>query len=202
MVLHIHDIFQQAPSLSRWSYYCYYCLQATLVLLMRVLEEPTLDETAIIARICETSVHIFEQIELKASKRCAEVVRHVLDQWNGRRRLHHSSTSITNDARGTGSQLQVLATNVVEFKSQIEQGATTAQQMDTCLPTDLTDSFSFKATSRSQSRAKSVRHKKNDAENHDDFYDGTFDFVANTDWPAQTLEEFFNFPLFPTTDPT
>jgi hypothetical protein len=202
MVLHIHDIFQKAPSLSRWSYYCYYCLQATLVLLMRVLDEPTLEKAATTASICETSVQIFEQIELKASKRCADIVRYVLDEWNKGRRIRHTTTGIIDNGRGTGSKPQVLATNVDGPELQAEHGTLHGQQINSCFQTDSTNYFLFTTSTPGRNQAETVRNNKNHAENDHDFYDGTLDFLANADWPPQTLEDFLNFPCLPATYPT
>ena len=201
MVLHIHDIFQQAPSLSRWSYYCYYCLQATLVLLMRVLDEPSFEKAATTIIICEKSVQIFEQIELKASKRCADVVRYVLGEWIGRR-LRHTSTGIIDNGRGTGSKLQVLATNVDRPDSQAEQGTLNGEQMNSPFQIESTNYLLPNTSRPGRIQAETIRKNKNQAENDRNFYDGTFDFLANTDWPPQTLEEFLNFPLLPNTHPS
>src|SRR5687768_5051094 len=38
-IRHIHKLFTLAPGLRRWSYYCFYCLQSTLVLLLKVADD-------------------------------------------------------------------------------------------------------------------------------------------------------------------
>lgn len=108
MIRHVHELFRLAPSLRRWSYYCFYCLQATLVLLANITDcdhdraFPPIDSgTASVelqasekpikvspvddSCLCEMSVQIFQQIELKASKRCAEHVHHFLEKWKAKR---------------------------------------------------------------------------------------------------------------------
>lgn len=73
MITHIHQSFEIAPGLRRWSYYCFYCLQATLVLLPQTTDSMASDDL-----LCKRAVEVFEQIKLKASQRCAEVVRQYL----------------------------------------------------------------------------------------------------------------------------
>jgi hypothetical protein len=73
MITHIHRSFEIAPGLRRWSYYCFYCLQATLVLLLQTADSMASDDL-----MCRRAVEVFEQIKLKASQRCAEVVRQYL----------------------------------------------------------------------------------------------------------------------------
>jgi hypothetical protein len=106
MILHIHKLFSAAPGLRRWRYYCFYCIQAALALLTKMIEverstvshnDPydsvlpspfsesndcnvTQDK---LKEICELSIQVFEWIELKAAKRCAEVVRHFLQRSAG-----------------------------------------------------------------------------------------------------------------------
>ncbi|EXJ71188.1 uncharacterized protein A1O5_06182 [Cladophialophora psammophila CBS 110553] len=119
MVKHIHHIFRLAPSLRRWSYYCFYCLQAILVLLTKIIaddnapcarppsherassEANRLAEAATDMSCCEIGIRIFEQIELKASQRCAEVVRRFLDKCKLRMRQKGFNTS-NRDSQGTG----------------------------------------------------------------------------------------------------
>jgi hypothetical protein len=112
MISHIHRSFELVPGLRRWSYYCFYCLQATLVLLPKVADDysrarhlrrqrragagsdepgqrPPLpapeSNTARMegedVKFCRMAVAIFEQIKLKASQRCADVVRQFLEKW-------------------------------------------------------------------------------------------------------------------------
>ncbi|KAI9154777.1 transcriptional regulatory protein [Paramyrothecium foliicola] len=101
MIRHIHKLFILAPGLRRWSYYCFYCLQATLVLLHKVADDQhsrrrqrhaqnqpeshssfdagreTVEEDR---KICQLAFEVFEFIKLKASQRCADVVRQFLDK--------------------------------------------------------------------------------------------------------------------------
>ena len=107
MISHIHALFSLAPSLRRWSYYCFYCLQSTLVLLTKMIEEdngsnvgqtasPPATQDSVsrtetkergdLVGFCELSMKIFDQIELEAARRCARVVRKFLDRWENRQR--------------------------------------------------------------------------------------------------------------------
>ncbi|RVX74754.1 hypothetical protein B0A52_01031 [Exophiala mesophila] len=79
IILHIHGLFQVAPNLRRWRYYCYYCLQATLVLLIKLVDEPLAEQNRSIVAKCHLSIVIFKQIELKVAQRCAELVVSVLN---------------------------------------------------------------------------------------------------------------------------
>ncbi|KAL6705917.1 hypothetical protein ACN47E_006196 [Coniothyrium glycines] len=101
MITHIHCLFRLAPEPRRWTYYCFYCLQATLVLLPKVARDHcahlprlkpgvklagdppdvALDNRLNDERLCRAAVVVFEQIKLKASRRCADVVRQFLDKW-------------------------------------------------------------------------------------------------------------------------
>jgi len=111
MIRHIHRLFKLAPRLRRWSYYCFYCLQSTLVLLSEIADHhhhrsgrrrhrsrpadapgqcscksaqctKSDQERQEDWDLCNVAVEIFEKIELKASKRCAEVVRQFLTRWD------------------------------------------------------------------------------------------------------------------------
>ncbi|KAM6529342.1 hypothetical protein FALCPG4_007481 [Fusarium falciforme] len=99
-IRHIHKLFTLAPGLRRWSYYCFYCLQSTLVLLLKVADDqhsrnrqqrhagnqpsslspletdPGRAEED--RKLCQLAVEVFESIKLKASQRCADVVRQFL----------------------------------------------------------------------------------------------------------------------------
>lgn len=118
MIKHIHRIFKLAPSLRRWSYYCFYCLQATLVLLTKLVTDgnvPSLDphtppsehyvreDSAEDLSCCELAIQVFQQIDLKASKHCAEVVRRFLEEWTVQIRRKSSRVS-TYDQQATTLQ--------------------------------------------------------------------------------------------------
>ncbi|KAI8932081.1 hypothetical protein NX059_010967 [Plenodomus lindquistii] len=114
MIEHIHQSFEIAPGLRRWSYYCFYCLQAVLVLLPKVADDfaryrrqhrvrrvhdadtsdPSLESNVAIVekhkRLCDMAIEVFEKIQLKASRRCADVVRQFLERWA--RKTEHRST--------------------------------------------------------------------------------------------------------------
>lgn len=91
IILHIHDLFQAAPNLRRWRYYCYYCLQATLVLLIKLIDEPVGEQSRNIVTKCHLSIAIFKQIELKVAQRCAELVASVLNSRQ-KRQISESSS--------------------------------------------------------------------------------------------------------------
>ncbi|CAG9950245.1 unnamed protein product [Clonostachys rosea f. rosea IK726] len=126
MIRHIYRLFKSAPYLRRWSYYCFYCLQATLVILPRVADyldisqcqqqknaclvptppSSTQADGDMIEEdvgLCNMAVEVFEKIELKASQRCAIVVRQILDSWEAKKRndsLNTGHTSISVDNCG------------------------------------------------------------------------------------------------------
>ncbi|KAF2844766.1 hypothetical protein T440DRAFT_302203 [Plenodomus tracheiphilus IPT5] len=102
MIEHIYRSFEVAPALRRWSYYCFYCLHGTLVLLSKVADDyahhrrqvrtergtgwsgphsgSNIDTTMVEKDrfFCGLAIEIFEKIQLKASQRCADVVRQFL----------------------------------------------------------------------------------------------------------------------------
>lgn len=108
MIRHIHKLLALAPHLRRWTYYCFYCLQATLVILLKVADDQHCSrhrqrkksndsrafgqvdhETVEDDRnLCNLAVEVFELIRLKASQRCADVVRHFLDKWRPDRTIN------------------------------------------------------------------------------------------------------------------
>lgn len=94
MITHIHQSFETAPGLRRWSYYCFYCLQATLVLLPQ-----TADDNAAHDLLCKRAVEVFEQIKLKVSQRCAKVVRQFLGR-RAKRQRQDVNTEHANHADG------------------------------------------------------------------------------------------------------
>ncbi|CAH0022521.1 unnamed protein product [Clonostachys rhizophaga] len=124
MIRHIYRLFKSAPYLRRWSYYCFYCLQATLVILPKVADDLDLSryqqqkDACLVPSplsstqadremieddvgLCNMAVEVFEKIELKASQRCAIVVRQILDSWEAKQRndkldASHTSISVEN----------------------------------------------------------------------------------------------------------
>ncbi|KAH7109204.1 fungal-specific transcription factor domain-containing protein [Dactylonectria macrodidyma] len=125
MIRHIYSLFALAPGLRRWSYYCFYCLHATLVILPKVADDyhrsrhrqqssandlsnpqPSVEVDRRTSeedrRLCRLAIDIFDQIELKASQRCADVVRQFLDKWT-RPRPEKNRTG--SDALQTSSSL-------------------------------------------------------------------------------------------------
>ncbi|KAH6643575.1 fungal-specific transcription factor domain-containing protein [Boeremia exigua] len=97
MIMHIHRSFERAPELRRWGYYTFYTLQAILVLLPQSNDFSPEDDTA-----CLHAVEIFEKIPLKASQRCAEVVRQYLrrrvQSKAKRQRVHVAHDATSTDA--------------------------------------------------------------------------------------------------------
>jgi hypothetical protein len=99
MIRHIAALFELVPHLRAWSYYCFYCLQAALVILPKLAGENHLSRISRRSvdgddgshsthrqpendwEVCNLAVRVFEQIELKASQRCAEVVKQFLNKW-------------------------------------------------------------------------------------------------------------------------
>lgn len=100
IILHVNHLFKAAPSLKCWRYYCFYCLQATLVLLARIIDEPFTMQTSAVIKLCELSIEIFEQVELKAAERFGEVVRRILV------RLFHKQNAETQASLRETMELQ------------------------------------------------------------------------------------------------
>lgn len=48
---------------------------------MKVIDEPVAEETKGIVTVCQLSVSVFRQINLKAAKRCAEIVTQIIERW-------------------------------------------------------------------------------------------------------------------------
>ncbi|KAF9699532.1 hypothetical protein EKO04_002477 [Ascochyta lentis] len=96
MIMHIHRSFELAPGLRRWSYYCFYCLQATLILLPQSAD----DRDGVDDLFCARAVEVFEQIKLKASQRCADVVRQYLRKRAKaqQKQMQGTATQHTDDA--------------------------------------------------------------------------------------------------------
>ncbi|EXA28691.1 hypothetical protein FOVG_19718 [Fusarium oxysporum f. sp. pisi HDV247] len=131
-IRHIHKLFSLAPGLRRWSYYCFYCLQSTLVLLLKVADDqysrnrqqrragnqpsslsplesdPGRAEED--RKLCQLAVEVFESIKLKSSQRCADVVRQFL----------HKRSSSTRRERGQGLSPRVGTTTSTPLWGQVE----------------------------------------------------------------------------------
>lgn len=48
---------------------------------MEVIDEPTAEETKGIVKVCQLSISVFRQINLRAAKRCAEIVTQIIERW-------------------------------------------------------------------------------------------------------------------------
>lgn len=103
MITHIHRSFELAPGLRRWSFYCLYCLQATLVLLPQSADNRDAADDI----FCARAVEVFEQIKLKASQRCAEVVRQYLRKRAEARQQRQRRGTATDPADNTDHTLQL-----------------------------------------------------------------------------------------------
>lgn len=115
MITHIHRSFEIAPGLRRWSYYCFYCLQATLVLLAQTAGEISSDDL-----MCKRAVEVFEQIKLKASQRCAQVVRQYLRRRTKLRQKRQEEDTRTEQTTNEGFPSQVYeSADQSQFTGQI-----------------------------------------------------------------------------------
>lgn len=116
MINHIHRSFQIAPGLRRWSYYCFYCLQAILVLLPQTDGDKAANDL-----LCTRAVEVFEQIKLKASQRCAEVVRHYLRRRAKSRTKRPKPDNAASHVFVTDEDLQApVSTNPASVQQQAE----------------------------------------------------------------------------------
>ncbi|EXJ75839.1 uncharacterized protein A1O5_00346 [Cladophialophora psammophila CBS 110553] len=133
IILHVHGLFEAAPCIRRWRYYCYYCLQATLVLLTEVIEEPAAEETKEIVAVCQLSISVFKQIDLKAAKRCAEIVAQIIARWRRRQDVGKASSEnlwYTESSQQTATQPLPTVEKAVPIQMSKEQVL--------ALPTNLT----------------------------------------------------------------
>ncbi|OBT81483.1 hypothetical protein VE02_09266, partial [Pseudogymnoascus sp. 03VT05] len=73
MIRHIYSSFKAVPDLRKWTYYCFYCLQATLTLLIKLVDEPLLESNLSMAELCELSIDVFQQIDLRSADQCAKM---------------------------------------------------------------------------------------------------------------------------------
>lgn len=130
MIRHIHRLLTLAPHLRRWTYYCFYCLQAVLAILPQVTSDYSrtqsqIREEASIStssqqgnkkpdendrKLYNLAIEIFEQIKLKASQRCADVIRHYLNTWESNRTKNGTSAAshASSHSFGDGSRQQSL----------------------------------------------------------------------------------------------
>ncbi|OBT80547.1 hypothetical protein VF21_00341 [Pseudogymnoascus sp. 05NY08] len=74
MIRHIYSSFKAVPDLRKWTYYCFYCLQATLTLLIKLVDEPLLESNLSMAELCELSIDVFQQIDLRSADQCAKML--------------------------------------------------------------------------------------------------------------------------------
>ena len=151
MIRHIHGLFILAPGLRRWSYYCFYCLQAALVILLKVADDqyrsrrqhrdggpslPGVDPSLQVdsgtvqedRRLCNLAIDIFERIELKASQRCADVVRHFLDSWGVGQTVNGPGIRHAGNSPDGGGGDQVPPEALIE--SPLENSAAISQPVD------------------------------------------------------------------------
>jgi hypothetical protein len=116
MITHIYRSFEIAPRLRRWSYYCFYCLQATLVLLPQTADSIASDDL-----ICRRAVKVFEQIKLKASQRCAEVVRQYLGRRDTSRHKRQKQDNGKHEAVAGDPTLQSAGPSVTQRRTEYSQ---------------------------------------------------------------------------------
>lgn len=114
MITHIHQSFEIAPGLSKWGYYCFYCLQATLILLPQCTDTNAADES-----FCQRAVDVFEQIRLKASQRCADVVRQYLQKCaRSRQKRQKQEDAVQDVATTNGGHRSPVFTNPISSLQQ------------------------------------------------------------------------------------
>ncbi|KAH9204886.1 hypothetical protein DL95DRAFT_398200 [Leptodontidium sp. 2 PMI_412] len=74
----IHRLLVRDPSMGRWTYYCYYCLTATLILLMHIFDCPTEDARNSCINLCLKSEEVFSLIKSEPAQKCLILVQKVL----------------------------------------------------------------------------------------------------------------------------
>lgn len=151
MIRHIYTLFTLAPTLRCWSYYCFYCLQAILVILLKVADDQhrsrrhqprntgelshlqpsvgsdrdTMEEDRM---LCNLAVEVFERMKLKASQRCADVVRRFLDKWGPENIMNGSDALHSRSSLKQCGTLQ--ASSSIRRRSAIEHSTQSSLQLD------------------------------------------------------------------------
>ncbi|EGU72926.1 hypothetical protein FOXB_16564 [Fusarium oxysporum f. sp. conglutinans Fo5176] len=208
MIRHIHELLALAPHLRRWTYYCFYCLQATLVILLKVADDQhcsrrrqrrmSNDSRALgqvdhetvedDRKLCNLAVEVFDLIRLKASQRCADVVRHFLDKWRPER------TTNDPDARRTSSRglddcgMQQVPSPTGDFPLPVEYPVPLNNENES--------SESVESVDWSDSTSPHVSLSGLQAELHDAFYSNLNDGLNFAQQPSFIgVEGFGAFPL-------
>ncbi|KAH6954214.1 hypothetical protein DER45DRAFT_615545 [Fusarium avenaceum] len=158
MIRHIHRLLTLAPHLRRWTYYCFYCLQAVLAILPQVTNDHRRtqirkrDEADISTgshevnketdeddrKLCNLAIEIFEQIKLKASQRCADVIRHYLNTWESKQARNGTSAPAHDSSHsfGNGAGQQSLPSTSTPLSSLDRSQASDHETEASCLSSD------------------------------------------------------------------
>lgn len=78
---------------------------------MKVIDEPETEESKEIVTVCQLSVIVFKQMNLKAAKRCAKLVTQIVEPW--RRRQDVGKANMENgwptfDAPASATRLEPM----------------------------------------------------------------------------------------------
>jgi hypothetical protein len=212
MIRHIHRLLTLAPHLRRWTYYCFYCLQAVLAILPQVTNDYRRTQSRIRAeanistgshqvnkepeddrKLCNLAIEIFEQIKLKASQRCADVIRHYLNTWESNQTTNDTSAPHAgSDSFGNGAMQQSLPSVSAPLLSLDHSQASDHETEASCLSSDATqtgpgDASVVESVSCSDFTSPCVSLSEFQAQLYSAFYgnpnDG-FDFDEQSSFPG------------------
>ncbi|EXJ71813.1 uncharacterized protein A1O5_05623 [Cladophialophora psammophila CBS 110553] len=177
-IVHLHWLLRAAPKLRRWGYYCYYCLQATLVIYLRLIDDPFGPEAADMIALCRFSIETFDALHIPAAKRCAEVFRRALTEHKDAResdfeRSRPGSTIVTVPASCDDEDLQLVTTSPL---------LPTSSRQASAVPTFGPENASGLVFGNTLVDDTSLMHTE-DAHPDEDAWSG----LANLDWQSQYL---------------
>lgn len=78
---------------------------------MKVIDEPETEETKEIVTVCQLSVIVFRQMNLKAAKRCAKLVTQIVEPWSRRQdvgKANMEDVAPTFDAPARATRLEPM----------------------------------------------------------------------------------------------
>ncbi|KAI6749358.1 hypothetical protein HG530_015197 [Fusarium avenaceum] len=89
-------------------------------------------------KLCNLAIEIFEQIKLKASQRCADVIRHYLNTWESKQTRNGTSAAShdSSNSFGDGARQQSLSSTSAPLSSLDRSQASDHETEASCLSSD------------------------------------------------------------------
>ncbi|KAF4986349.1 hypothetical protein FGRMN_10876 [Fusarium graminum] len=138
--------------------------------------------------LCYLAVEVFDLIKLKASQRCADVVRCFLDKWGAERTMNDKDAPRTDNTRPTNFEMQQAPPPAVEFPFPVEHSSS--------LDNEHWNSLSVESVESSDSTSSSISLGGLQEELHQAFYhnlDNDLSFSQQP--PLISIEDFSAFIL-------